>query len=187
MKRQSACLMILILVYTVCSCNSPSKTNTNKNEDTTATIKAESTDSVHLAQIWLKRSIEGFFKDFDQLKGNFSSITTPGYYEFKMDAIHIDYDGGLSETEFKNKWSQRYSEFAGVNEGFMIGGNDFGTVKVKECKFINRTKQHGYLFHTIIEDTELHNEFIRDITVVSHQGSFLIDDVKEIEDIFPND
>jgi hypothetical protein len=93
-------------------------------------------------------------------------------------------DGGMTEAAFKKKWGRRYSPYAGIGEGFLVAGSDFGKIKVTSCEFSNDTEMGGWLFKTIIEDTEFKSKFIRDIVVMPEGRSFLIDDVKEKGNVF---
>jgi hypothetical protein len=108
-------------------------------------------ENVELAKQWIIKNVEEFFMNFDSLKGNYSKICTEQYTEFKSDATNVDIDGGMSEGEFKTKWGRRYSEYAGIQEGFLVPGTDFGKIKVTKCEFKNKTEMGVTLGATIAE------------------------------------
>src|SRR5690606_7840418 len=90
-------------------------------------------DSVTLAGEWLVIAIEDFFANFGETGGDYSSFCTDRYVEFKKDATHVNIDGYLNEEEFMQKWKHKQLEFAGVNDGFLISGQDFGTIQITRC------------------------------------------------------
>lgn len=181
-------LFLLILVIHLLSCKTkaespiaivPSATmNSQKN-----LVK----DSIADAQRWLVENIEKYFKDFDKLNGDYSSICTPKYSEFKEDATGIDMDGSMTEEGFIAKWGKGAVKYAGLGEGFMIAGNDFGKIKVKKCIYKDRTEEGGYLFETIIEDTDYSSIFEREIIVIASGNTYLIDHVFELKNTFKDD
>ncbi len=183
-------IRILVLLFVVFGCNS----NTNQSDhesiksDTTSQNTTEPEvmiqDSTELGKKWLISSIEGYFKDFDKLNGDFSKICTKDYAEYKSDATGVAYDGGLTEAEFKTKWKNRNLKFAGIGEGFLIGGNDFGTIKVVKCDFKNKNPNGSLVFEAVIEDQDFKSKFYRDIVIIPSNNGFLIDDVLEIENEF---
>ncbi len=178
-------LIILLAILFCISCNQK-----NSEEQKSTDIKTESKNEenddqdIENAKTWLVQNIEKYFTDFNTLNGDYSSITTKEYAEFKSDATGVGMDGGMDESAFKTKWAKRNTEKAGLGEGFMIGGNDFGKIKVTKAEFKNKTESGDYMFETLIEDTEFKSKFYRDIVVKKTGNSFLIDDVIESKNEF---
>lgn len=107
------------------------------------------------------------------------NIYTTQYSAYKIDAINVDLDDGLTEDEFITKWKGKYNpELAGIGFGFLIPTQDYGLIKVTNCKLKNKTPD-GFVFNVILEDTSYHKKYNRDIRVIVASNSFLIDDVLE--------
>ncbi len=178
----------LILITVAFSCTNMHR-DPDSNDGVSKTKEAQKkpeSDRVELAKKWLIHSIEDFFENYIRLRGDYSKICTKQYAEFKQDATNVDMDGGMTEEAFKNKWGRRYSEYAGIQEGFLVAGTDFGTIRVTRCEFRNKTEMGGFLYETILEDTEFKSQFKRDIVVMPSGRSFLIDNVYEKENVFVN-
>ena len=159
------------------SCSTQSTEKATSADSTKNTIAIEnSSDSTELAKQWLIKSIEGYFNNNDS-----TDFCTKRYNEYKEDASNVDYDGGMSEAEFTKKWQGIYdTKFAGLGVGFLISGQDFGTIKVSSCELKSKTPD-GYTFKTIIEDKDNHVKYNRDIRIIRNQQNFLIDDVLEYD------
>ena len=181
MKKIVICISLLSLFV---SCNNNEQKEHTSVDATKNAEEVKKGDNVASAQKWLVETIEGFFTNFETLKGDYSTICTKEYAEFKKDATNVDMDGGMSEDAFKTKWGRRYSEYAGIQEGFLIGGTDNGKIKVSKCELKNKTEMGGYLFEVVLEDEDYKSTFYREIVVVPSQNSFLIDDVREIKNVF---
>lgn len=157
------------------------------NEGTTSATKQESSEdssAIHQGKVWLIKNIEAFFNNDANFMKGFSSLCTPEYSEFKTDATNVDLDGGMTEAAFKTKWGRRYSEYAGIGDGFMIAGSDYGTITVTSCEFKHLTEMQSMLYDVVITDTTYHSKFTRQVALVKHNNSFLIDDVREISNEF---
>jgi hypothetical protein len=181
MRKTILCFLTYVLVS---ACLPTEQRELSDNE---MPKSAEDQQPTEEAKKWLIGQIEAYFEGFDEVNGGFSKLCTKEYFEFKTDATNIDYDGGMSEDEFKKKWGKRYSKFAGIGEGFLVAGNDFGKIKVTSCEFKNKTEKGGYLFKVLLFDIEYKSTFIREITVMPQNATFLIDDVLEIENNFTDD
>jgi hypothetical protein len=183
--KQSVVFLFIISVFYSC---------TNSQNDVTDTLALQDSlrlDSIAKAQkligedakTWLVKSIENEFADprfesEDQDKR--PSIYTPQYEEYKTDAISIDYDGGMTEEQFKAKWSKKYdTKLAGIGNGFLISSQDWGKVKVTSCNLKNENTNDTLVFDVILEDLEFKGKFKRDIKVIKNGSSYLIDDILE--------
>lgn len=115
----------------------------------------------------------------EEAEEDVKSIYTTQYNAYKIDAINVDLDDGLTEDEFIAKWKGKYNpKLAGVGYGFLVPQQDYGLIKVTHCELKNKTPD-GFVFKVSIEDTSNHTKYNRDIKVVIAAKSFLIDDVLE--------
>jgi len=115
----------------------------------------------------------------EEAEEDVKSIYTTQYSAYKIDAINVDLDDGLTEDEFIAKWKGKYNpKLAGVGYGFLVPQQDYGLIKVTHCELKNKTPD-GFVFKVSIEDTSNHTKYNRDIKVVIAAKSFLIDDVLE--------
>ncbi|RAJ20862.1 hypothetical protein [Pedobacter cryoconitis] len=107
------------------------------------------------------------------------SIYTTQYSAYKIDAINVELDDGLTEDEFIGKWKEKYNtKLAGIGYGFLVPEQDYGLIKVIHCELKNKTPD-SFVFNAVIEDTANQTKYNRDIKVVPNAKSFLIDDVLE--------
>ena len=178
------CILLICMCYLSCKSKEVKAADIETNDTLVTGVTNLSTDSSNLAKTWLIEAIETYFAEFDKINGDYSSLCTPEYKEFKEDATNVDMDGGMDEKGFGEKWGEESIELAGLGEGFLIGGNDFGKIRVKKADFVERTEQGGFLFNVIIEDTQFESIFKREILVVPSGNSFLIDNVFELENVF---
>jgi len=171
-----------LLLCTLISCQGEEE---KKPEPTPASITAPAEDTrQEAAKTWLSTGIEQYFTHFDSLRGDYAYLCTPTYAECKSDATAVGMDGGLADDEFTTKWKNRDVSQIGIGEGFLVAGNDFGTIRVSACTFKNKTDKGAYVFETILEDVDFKSTFYRDISVIPQGNSFLIEDVREIKNVF---
>ncbi|WP_367864535.1 hypothetical protein [Pedobacter sp. WC2423] len=135
------------------------------------------------AKEWIIANIENSLnKGHDTIEDSneeAKSIYTTQYSAYKIDAINVDLDDGLTEDEFITKWKGKYNpKLAGIGFGFLIPEQDYGLIKVTECKLKNKTPD-GFVFNVVLEDTNYHKKYNRDIRIIVAEKSFLIDDVLE--------
>ena len=176
MHKHLKFLVSLTILFYLASCgNQPTRTKGEIAADTLTILAGEN---------WLKTNIESFFNNDQNFKKGFSHLCTSQYAEFKVDATNIDINGGMTEAEFKSKWGRRYSPYAGIGEGFMIAGNDFGQIEVTKCDFKHVTEMKNLLYEVLIIDKTFHSKFTRKVVIEKKRNSFLIDDVLEISNEF---
>lgn len=168
----------LLLVVALTSCEDKKTSVTEDAQVTGDSLTSED------GKNWLKENIETYFNNDAVFLNGFTSLCTQQYAEFKTDATNVDLDGGMTAEEFKSKWGRRYSEYAGIGEGFMVAGSDFGEIAVTKCEFKNRTEMNDYIYEVIIEDKTFGSRFIRQVVLTKNGDSFLIDDVREISNEF---
>jgi len=107
-------------------------------------------------------------------------ICTPAYYEYKLDAVQVGYDGGLTGEEFNKKWSDKYNvKYAGLGTGFLISAQDWNKIKVTSCTPKSDSETLSLLLKVTMVDIELKDSFQRDIKIVPVGKAYLIDDVVE--------
>jgi hypothetical protein len=177
-----------LLVFLVCSCQNKPQTTSEPitadtmsvNQDTTKVLQEEwdvidTEDAVR----WLTEVIESHLND-----GGYpmEDICTPKYYQYKMDAVQVGYDGGLTDEQFRKKWSSEYdTKHAGIGTGFMISGQDWGTIKVSKCVPVSDGKKGFLMLNVTIDDKEMKGAYHRDIKIVPVGKAYLIDDVVEYD------
>jgi hypothetical protein len=174
--------ILIFSLFSILSCQKKQE-NTQEaiiNKDTiVSNIPSKVLSERDLAQKWLVESIEENFKTPD---GLIDSICTKTYAEYKSDAIGVEYDGGLTKQAFEKKWKDKFDvKHVGTGTGFLISGQDWVKIKVKDCVLSPLKLKEGYLFETTIEDVGATTKTLykRDIKVVPLGNSFLISDVLE--------
>jgi hypothetical protein len=182
MRKQLTHIVYILFILSLCACN-PSNESISKNNTKDNTV-SEDSHTIEEGKKWLKENIESFFNNNEKFMKGFSSLCTKQYFEFKQDATNIDLDGGMSEGAFKTKWGRRYSKYAGLGEGFMIAGNDYGKIELAKIEFINRTEMGGLCYEVLIIDKIFNSKFQRKIILMKENDLFLIDDVIEISNEF---
>lgn len=112
---------------------------------------------------------------------NMRSSLTETYYNYKQDAINLEYETTMTDEQFHEKWKGRYDvKFVGKG-GFFISAQDNGKITIPVCIFLNSIGDTAQVYHVVIRDLDFKTDFVRDITVVSRDKKFFIDDIKEYE------
>lgn len=151
-------------------------TNVNKSLDSEP-INPENDIDTEDATRWLTEVIESHLND-----GGYpmEDICTPKYYEYKMDAVQVGYDGGLTYEQFRKKWSSDYDiEHAGLGTGFLISGQDWGKVKVTKCSPKSDGKNGFLVLNVTVDDEQMKAAYHRDIKIVPVGKAYLNADVVE--------
>lgn len=146
-----------------------------------------STSSISLdtsrVKSWLTNLIVDYTTNND-LKAaykNMRSSLTDNYYNYKQDAINLEYDTTMTEEQFHQKWKLRYdTKFVGKG-GFFISTQDNGKIAVPVCRLLSSIGDTALVYHVIIRDLDFKTDFTRDITVVARDKQYFVDDVKEFE------
>lgn len=139
-------------------------------------------DTAH-AKKWITKVITGYINN-DDLKvafDNMRTALTENYYNYKQDAITLEYSEDLTEKEFHQKWKAKYDTKYVGNGGFFTSAQDNGLVDVPVCVFLKSLGDTAKVFHTVIRDLRWKTDYVMDITVVCKGNKLLIDDVKEYE------
>ena len=176
-------LIFSFLLLNSCQNNDKAKSSFDQN-DSTKIVSSESDNNLketEKAKDWLIETIEdNFKKNTLEMKG----ITTKPYEEYKTDATNVDLDteGALTQSEFENKWKRLYdTKYAGIGNGFLISGQDWGKIEVTNCKSLKSYSKDDFVFvfETTIRDIDFKVDYKREIKVIKTENSFLICDVKE--------
>ncbi len=171
-------LLLYFIPLFMLSCND-SNTATTTQHLGSETITPVNIEKAKTAKVWLTKAIEEFFLSTN---ADPKTITTVRYNEYKSDATQVEMDGGLSPSEFLDKWGKIYdTKYAGMGVGFLISGQDYGKIKVSKCELKETPSEHEYLFDVQIDDPQMNTFYHLDIIVLESNNSFLIDDVKEYD------
>ncbi|MBK8347745.1 MAG: hypothetical protein IPL08_08940 [Saprospiraceae bacterium] len=183
-----AFFIAVLFFFLIWSCqNKPQQSESSPTADTTEMTKSVDSEPINTdndidnedAIRWLTEVIESHLND-----GGYpmEDICTPKYYEYKMDAIQVGYDGGLTDDQFKQKWSSDYNlKYAGKGTGFLISGQDWGKAKVTNCSPKSDGKNGFLVLNVTIDDKEFNASYHRDIKIVSIGKAYQIDDVMEYD------
>ena len=127
------------------------------------------------AQNWIETQIP---KAFNSQLNPIESLTTDTYQDYKSDAINVDFDGGLTETAFHEKWKKEYNtKKAGIGLSFILGVQDYELVKIERTRFIKKISPTSYLFLVSLSYAENAGTLAVQLIVEEHGNSFLISDV----------
>ena len=170
-----------IAVILLLSCqqnNNPVNNNQDKlqNEITPSLTKIDSTSSKE----WVIKVIREYFNGKNN---DMSTITTPEYNSFKMDAMNVDLgiDGSLTSEQFTKKWSDKFPlETHPTQIGFLISAQDWGKISVPRI-IVKTINDNSITFETIINDDEYETSYQRDIHVIQNDGKYFIADVLEYD------
>ncbi|MGU3375021.1 hypothetical protein [Chryseobacterium sp. M5A1_1a] len=145
------------------------------------------TKDIEKAKLWITRIVaqtlnkaNGLAENTnEEAEGKHKEIYTAKYRAYKDDATEIDLDGGMTLKAFKKKWAKDFNcEYAGVGNGYLVSGTDYGFIEVTHCTFLKKIGK-AYVFETIIRDTEAKIDYKRDIRVIPSGNAFLIEDILE--------
>lgn len=127
------------------------------------------------AQKWIETEIP---KAFNTQLNPIESLATEKYQRYKSDAINVDFDGGLSEADFHEKWKKEFdTKKAGIGLSFILGVQDYETVKVERARFVKQITPTSYLFLVSFSYSENSGTVALQLIVEEHKNSFLISDV----------
>ena len=127
------------------------------------------------AQKWIETEIP---KAFNTQLNPIESLATEKYQRYKSDAINVEFDGGLSEADFHEKWKKEFdTKKAGIGISFILGVQDYETVKVERARFVKQITPTSYLFLVSFGYSENSGTVAVQLIVEEHKNSFLISDV----------
>lgn len=180
-------IFFIILVLASCSQNvkesHAQKENIQKELNDPSLSEEDSTqialksENAAQAKVWLEHAILEYF---NQELNDWSFMTTAEYNEFKIDMINSIYWHGIELDSLKKKWSNKYEVTADkTGVGFLIGAQDYKSIVIKTCKTIPSKVEGEYLFKLVLCDTGYDQCYESDVTVIEHNGSYAINDVRE--------
>lgn len=137
--------------------------------------KAQKADKRIEAQKWIETEIP---KAFNSQLNPIESLATDKYQKYKSDAINVDFDGGLTEVAFQEKWKKEFNtKKAGIGLSFILGVQDYELVKVERARFVKKISHTSYLFLASFSYYENSGTVAVQLIVDEHENSFLISDV----------
>lgn len=174
--------LLLISLLLIFSCKDDVKQNV-KSEDVLRKEVVTPNKGAEEAKKWLEKSIVEYFKaDVSEQDKMMRAMTTKKYNEFKTDATNVDLnvDGSLTLEQFQEKWKKDYDiNFAGINTGFLISGQDWINVEVRKCE-VETALLNVYTFNVILADDGFKAEYRRSIKVIKEDDRFQIDGIIEL-------
>lgn len=133
---------------------------------------------VGLAKEWLFKAIEKYFSENEM--NTLESITTESYAEYKIDAMNLAFEHGLSQAEFERKWKGKYDVSQDAfDKGFLIDAQDYGKIIVEKCNYLRNVGTDGCVFQLVLYDELFESKYKTDVTVVIYEGSWAIGNVKD--------
>lgn len=173
----SAILIIMI------SCKTGSSTKKNSDSAPVKNIAEENKmlqDST-LIKTWLTNVILDYLNS-DDLKADYNNMRlalTDDYFEYKQDAIGLEYGDEMTEDEFHQKWKTKYDTKYVTKGGYFVSSQDYGKIEIDKCNFVKVIGDSGQVYHVVMRDLHWNTDYVRDFTIIKQGNKFLIDDVKE--------
>lgn len=178
-------LGIFALVIAVNGCSTGSRTNLDELATQPETKNVISKSVVMLdtstVKLWLTNVIIDYASNDDLTSGfnNMRSALTDDYYNYKQDAINMEYDSEITWEQFHQKWKWKYDTKYVGKGGFFISTQDQGKITVPVCNLVSSIGDTALVYNVVIRDLDFKTDFIRDITIVTRGQRVLIDDIKE--------
>lgn len=180
-------LIIPTILLALISCGTdiskkPEQINSNTSKQDNA-VKTNSIQDTTLIKNWLTKVIIDYVNDEDlkAADNNMRSALTDDYYNYKQDAISLEYNEEMTEEEFHQKWKAKYDTRYVGKGGFFISAQDNGTIDIPVCTLLKSLGDTAQIFHVVIRDLRWETNHVRDITIISKDNKLLIDDIKEYE------
>ncbi|WP_018344252.1 hypothetical protein [Cytophaga aurantiaca] len=181
-------LIIPTILFVLFSCETDfsaksDQIKTTSSKQDSAIKKTNSIQDTTLIKDWLTKVIIDYVNSEDGkvAYNNMRLALTDKYYNYKQNAINLEYGEEMTEEEFHEKWKSIYdTKFVGKG-GFFIPTQDNGTIDIPTCTLLKSLGDTAQIFHVVIRDLRWKTNFVRDITIISKDNKLLIDDVKEYE------
>jgi hypothetical protein len=180
MKNSALIISLLGLILVSCNDAKTEKLAVSENESKGETVlvaqieNAQIENKTNAAQQWLIKSIEHHFNE------NKPVNYTIAYQNAKEDALQMGFESEMTDAEWQKKYPNRNTNTIGIGTGFLISGQDYGAIKVENCKLLKQD-QKGYWFGLDIVDVDFKIKYKREILVLEKANQFFIDDVKELD------
>lgn len=175
-----------IIAVTLANCTSNPPAGEPKKDTLQATQPTATNDPLSdttKVKQWIAKVIEDFTNSEHSNAAHDSMVNslTKDYYEYKQEALNLEYDDStMTEEGFKKKWQHKYNTGLVGEGGYLISAQDNGKIKVTTCNWMRNTDNASF-YKVVIEDLDFKTLFHRDIKVIYQNGKFLIDDILEYD------
>jgi hypothetical protein len=173
-------LHILISIMALNGCVNDNSTSTKTNRKKEIIGKTDLLEDTVNIKNWLTKVITEYVnnKDLNAADKNLQKMLTASYYEYKIEAITLEYSE-MTKEEFHTKWKSKYdTRFVGKG-GFFTSVIDNGNVEIAQCKLLKTYGDTAKVFYTVVHDLRWNQDYKFDIKIIFKNNKLLIDDVKE--------
>ena len=178
---------LIIPTFLLTLCNFGAKFSETSDQSFATISKQDSIENINVikdtvqVKKWLTKVITDYLNsnDLNVAYNNMRNALTDSYYNYRQDAINLEYGDQITEEEFHQKWKMKYDTKYVGKGGFFIPTQDHGTISIIECRLLNALSDKAQIYHLVIRDLRWKTDFVRDITVVSIHHKLFIDDIKE--------
>jgi hypothetical protein len=146
-------------------------------------VQIKAIQDTTLIKNWLTKIIIDYLNGND-LKASYNNMQlalTDDYYNYKQDAINLEYGEEMTEEEFHQKWKAKYDTRYVGKGGFFNSAQDNGTIDIPVCTLLKSFGDTAKVFNVVIHDVRWKTDHVCDITVVSRDNQLFINDVKEYD------
>lgn len=172
--------LLFLILFSLFSCTKQEKEKLVVNEQKTET----STEDISKIEDWLKVEIEKYFntpKDGKDPVECEKMLYTSRFSEFWLDAIGTEYDGGMSDADFRKKWDSIYLlKDIRSEEIFLVPQQDYGKIKVDQIKLLSSTANKEYWFSLVTTDQDFKTNYTRKVKVIPFENSYRIDEIRNV-------
>ena len=171
--------IIISLAIIGCSFDNSNQEKSNSNRKQNNKLL----DTVYVKK-WLTNVITDYVNSEDSKEDNknLQEVLTADYYEYKIDAITLEYSD-MTLEDFHNKWKSKFDTKLVGGGGFFTSVMDHGKVKVTMCKLLKKSGDKKSTFQTIVHDLRWNTDYKFDIKIISKDNKLLIEDVQEYNQV----
>ncbi len=163
----SACVLV------ACKGNHAAKSNITLS-------KADSLE-VQKAKTWLNYNLTHFL-NAQKPAAQAKELYTDAYFSYKQEAARVGSTGGLTKTQFEDKWKFVYNtKYAGTGNSFLIPTPNHGPIKISQIELKDKTDDGATIFEIVLNDEKNRNQYKRDIKLINAGDNYQIDDVLEYD------
>lgn len=140
------------------------------------------TQDTLIVQNWLSTVIMDYLNG-DDLKAAYNgmrSALTNDYYNYKQDAINLEYGDEMTVEEFHDKWSEKYDTKYVGGGGFFYPYQDHGKIEITSCILKTTLGDTAQIYRVLMHDTHWNSDEIIDVRVVTSGQKNKIDDIKHM-------
>ena len=171
---------ILIICLALNSCVNENSTQTKTNPDQEVNHNTNPLQDNFYTTKWLTKVITDYVnsEDLKSADKNLQEVLTSDYYNYKMDAITLEYSD-MTYEDFQSKWKSKYDTKYVGSGGFFTSVMDNGNVAVTLCELLYTYGDSAKVFRTVVHDNRWNTNYKFDIKIISKDNKLLIDDVRE--------